>query len=255
MGGNSSTLSSTQVNTFMQQQTMNFANSTTQNVHAHGSIAQTISFAKSQFDGCTIGAVNKGQLTVQSEGKLSTQSTAALTSALSAAANNAIQQASTQSNGWLATGSNSTNQTQNIQNSVSSIINTTINNSTVQDILTQASGTQLIDGSGMRLKCDPKYRKPGPCGPDGSSGCDLMFSNEILVSAAAKGIADAVTSAISESSVVGSFVNTGGQSSSQSNAGIPLPDMNNVLIACVIICILLACCFAGGMLLLFMPKS
>jgi hypothetical protein len=255
MGGSSSTLSSTQVNTFMQQQTMNFANSTTQNVHAHGSIAQTINLAKSRFDGCRIAAVNKGQLTVQSEGKLSTQSTAALTSALSAAANNAIQQASTQSNGWLATGSNSTNQTQNIQNSVSSIINTTINNSTVQDILSQASGTQLTDGSGMTMTCDPKYRLPGPCGPDGSSGCDFMFNNDILVSAAAKGIADAVTSALSDSSVTGSFINKGGQTSDQKNGGIPLPDINIVFIACAIIFILLCCCCCGGIMLLFMSKS
>ena len=252
MGGSSSTLTSSQVNTFLQQQTTNFATSSSQSVSASGSVSQTITLANSTFNNCRVGLVNTAQLSVQSEGSLSTQSTASLTASLQAAANNAIQQASTQSNGWLATGSNTTNQTTDIQNTVSSIINTTISSSTVQNILAQASGTQLINGSGMNVTCDPRYTKSGPCGPDGSTGCDFMFNQSILVSATAKGIADAVTSALQNNSVVGSFINTSDQSAQQSNAG--LPDPTGMLIVCIVFFILVFCSFALGMGLIFMSK-
>jgi hypothetical protein len=252
MGGNSSTLSSTQVNNFMQKQTTSFASSTSQNVQASGTVAQLISLGNSEFTDCRFAVTNKATVGVTSQGSLSTNSTANLSSALQAAANNAIQQASTQSNGWLATGSNDSSQTTNIQNNVSHIIDTTIKSSTVQDILAQASGTQTIGGAGMKVRCNPKYSKPGKCDANDSSGCDFSFNNDIVMTVTAKGIADAITSAIENDSTVAQFVNSSSQTNDQSNGGIPIPEIGAIIAACVVLCILVACCLVGGGILMTM---
>lgn len=252
MGGNSSTLSATQVNTFMSKQTTNFASSNSQNVKATGSVSQFISLKGSEFTDCIFKAGNKATVGVTAQGNLSTKSTSSLVSALQAAATNKIDEAAKQSNGFLATGSNDSTQTTNIKNEVSSIIETTIKSDTVQDILAQASGTQNIDGSGAKFKCNPKYRKPGRCDDSDSSGCDFSFNNDLVMTVAARGIADALTESLQSSKVVGSFINESKQSSDQTNEGIPIPNIGAIIAACVVLCILVTCCLVGGGILLSM---
>jgi hypothetical protein len=226
---------------------MNFSSSTAQNVSASGAISQLVTLKGSKFTDCNVEVKNSAALTVTSKGTLTTKSTASLVSALSAAANNAIQQSSTQSNGWLATGSNSSNQSTNIQNNVSSIINTTINSSTVQNILAQASGSQIIDGSGLTVKCNPKYLP--------KSGYNFTFDNNILASSAATGIADAITEALSNDTVVGKFINSSEQETKQENEGLSLPDISGLLIPCIILLVICCCLLVGGGAFIMMSKS
>jgi hypothetical protein len=152
----------------------------------------------------------------------------------------------------MATGSNTSSQTTNIKNEVSNIIDTTIKSETVQDILAQASGTQNIDGSGSKFKCNPKYSKPGRCDASDSTGCDFSFNNDLVMTVSAKGIADALTESLQSSKVIGSFINESKQTDDQSNAGIPIPDIGAIIAACVVLCILVTCCLVGGGILLTM---
>ena len=258
-GSNSTTISSTAVNNFLNQQTNSISNSISQNVNASSQSMQVVTLAGAEFTDCNVAILQASNSQVNAKGTLSVSNTADLSSKLQAAADAKMTQMAQQSNsGMFASGTNNSNSSTSTVNDVKNIINTTITSKTVQDIIANASSSQIISAGGFKAKCNPKYTRPGPCGPEGTKGCNFVFDQNIRISATASGIADAVTKAIQESSTVGKFVTDTAQTSDQSNTGLQLPDFSGMIAglgaAGALVCICCSCmCFLLFALIL-MPK-
>jgi hypothetical protein len=191
MGGNSSKSAVQQTNEFFNQQTNSFMSSLNQNVSATAGARQSVNLADTNFTGCRVNVSQGAQTTVTASGSLSSQNVQDLTTKLQNDAKNAIDNAASQKSGFLAPSvANSASATTDLKNKVTNIIQNTMSSSTVQNIVANAQNNQKIDAGKMVATCDPKYRNPGEY--------DFNFDQNILQSVTAKGVADAITNALSD---------------------------------------------------------
>lgn len=191
MGGNQSKSSVQQVNEFFNKQTNSFMSSVSQNVSATASARQSINLSDAQFTGCRVNASQGATTNITASGTLKTQNVQDLKTKLQNDAKTAIDNAAAQKSGFLAPSiANSASATTDLKNKVTNIIENTMSSTTVQNILAQATNNQNINAGKMVATCDPKYRLPGEY--------DFNFDQNILQSVTAKGIADAITNALSD---------------------------------------------------------
>lgn len=191
MGGNQSKSSVQQVNDFFNKQTNTFMSSVSQNVSATAGARQSVNLADTSFTGCRVNVSQGAQTTVSASGTLTSQNVQDLKTKLQNDAKTAIDNAAAQKSGFLAPSvANSASATTNLKNNVTNIIENTMSSSTVQNIVANAQNNQKINAGKMVATCDPKYRLPGEY--------DFNFDQNILQSVTAKGIADAITNALSD---------------------------------------------------------
>lgn len=213
MGGNSSKSSVQQVNEFFNQTTNSFMSSVSQNVSASASSRQTANFNDATFKGCRVKLSQGTSITVGASGELKSENLQDLTTQLANSSNAAIDNAATQSSGFLAPSiMNSADARTNLKNQVTNIITNTMSSQTVQDIIATSINNQDINASRMYAECNPEYRLPGEY--------DFEFDQNVLQSVTAKGIADALTKALTDT-IVENTTSTGvSQSATQQTRGL-----------------------------------
>jgi hypothetical protein len=213
MGGNSSKSTVEQTNEFFNQQTNSFMSSLNQTVSATGSTIQTIDASHATFDGCYVDMSQNATTILNASGTLTSDNLQQLTSTLSNSANTAIDNMASQRSGFLAPQiMNSAEAQTNLKNKVSTTINNTMQSSTVQSILANAKNYQNKDLSHFTAKCYPEFHTPGEF--------DYVFDQNIMQSATAKGIADAITKSLVDNTEVNSMVTGIKQTSNQENSGL-----------------------------------
>lgn len=213
MGGNSSKSSVQQTNEFFNKQTNSFMSSLNQNVSASAGARQSINLADAQFTGCRVNASQGAQTTVTASGTLSSQNTQDLKTKLQNDSKAAIDNAAAQKSGFLAPSvANSASATTDLKNKVTNIIENTMSSSTVQNIIANAQNNQSINAGKMIATCDPKYRLPGEY--------DYNFDQQILQSVTAKGIADAITNALSDTIATATTDTAVKQTATQQTQGV-----------------------------------
>lgn len=198
MGGNSSKSSTTQVNEFFNKTTNSFVSENSQKVQASALNTNTLLFPRAQFKGCRVSIRQSIDSETVATGQMNSQNIQDLTAKLKADANTAIDTAAAQKNGFLTPAiGNSTSATTNVKNQVTNIIENTMSSKNVQDIFAHAQNKNFADYSDMYYECDPQYKSPGKCGPDDTTGCDFVVDQNIKAKVVAKGVADALTKALS----------------------------------------------------------
>ena len=191
MGGNSSKSAVQQTNEFFNKQTNSFMSSVSQNVSATAGARQSVNLADTNFTGCRVNVSQGASTTLTASGTLKSQNVQDLKAKLQNDAKTAIDNAASQKSGFLAPSvANSASATTDLKNKVTNIIENTMSSSTVQNIVANAQNNQSINAGKMVATCDPKYRLPGEY--------DFNFDQNILQSVTAKGIADALTTALSD---------------------------------------------------------
>ena len=198
MGGNSSKSSTTQVNDFFNKTTNSFVSENSQKVQASALNTNTLLFPRAQFKGCRVSIRQSIDSETVATGQMNSQNIQDLTAKLKADANTAIDNSASQKNGFLTPAvGNSTSATTNVKNQVTNIIENTMSSKNVQDIFAHAQNKNFADYSDMYYECDPQYKSPGKCGPDDTTGCDFVVDQNIKAKVVAKGVADALTKALS----------------------------------------------------------
>ena len=198
MGGNSSKSSTTQVNEFFNKTTNSFISENSQKVQASSLNTNTLLFPRAQFRGCRVSIRQSIDSDTIATGQMNSQNIQDLTAKLKSDANSAIDTAAAQKNGFLTPAiGNSTSATTNLKNNVTNIIENTMNSKTVQDIFAHANNKNFGDYSDLYYECDPMYKSAGKCGSDDTTGCDFVVDQNIKAKVEAKGVADALTKALS----------------------------------------------------------
>jgi hypothetical protein len=198
MGGSSSKSSTTQVNEFFNKTTNSFVSENSQKVQASALNTNTLLFPRAQFKFCRVSIRQSIDSETVATGQMNSQNIQDLTTKLKNDANSAIDTAASQKNGFLsASVGNSTSATTNLKTNVTNIIENTMSSKTVQDIFAHAENKNFADYSDMYYECDPMYKLPGRCGPDDTTGCDFVVDQNIKAKVVAKGVADAITKALS----------------------------------------------------------
>jgi hypothetical protein len=198
MGGNKSKSSTSQVNDFFNQTTNSFVSENSQKVQASALNTNTLLFPRAQFKGCRVAIHQSIDSDVVATGQMNSQNVQDLTTKLKSDANTAIDTAAQQKNGFLAPAiANSTSATTDVKNKVTNIIQNTMSSKTVQDIFANAQNKNFADYSDLYYECDPQYKTPGKCGTDDTTGCDFVVDQNIKSKVVAKGVADALTKALS----------------------------------------------------------
>jgi hypothetical protein len=164
----------------------------------------------------------------------------------SEAAANIDQQAKT-SQGFLAPsfGNSSTSST-DIKNKVNTVIDNTMKSSKVQDIFARANNTNDADFSGVEYEC---YAWQSP------EDRQIVVDQNIKATVVAKGVADAITQAISKDEVLGSLVTDVKQTATTESKGLDdlvgaifggLAGMYGIVALIVICCCCICCCALVG---------
>ena len=197
MGGNQSKSAVQQTNEFFNKQTNSFMSSTSQNVSATAGARQSINLADTSFTGCRVNASQGATTTLTAAGTLRTENLQDLKTKLQNDAKTAIDNAAAQKSGFLAPSvANSASATTDLKNKVTNIIENTMKSSTVQNIFANANNIQNLAAPNLKYVCDPAYRTPGPCSSKDQSGCDFVADQNIVSNVTAKGVADALTKAL-----------------------------------------------------------
>ena len=213
MGGNSSKSAVQQTNEFFNKTTNSFMSSTSQNVQATAGSRQVADFSNSEFTNCRVNVSQGTSVNVTASGVLKTENIQDLATKLKNDAAAAIDNAATQKNGFLAPAvANSAEATTNLKTTVTNIIDNTMQSTTVQDIVAASLANQTINAAKMVGKCDPQYRLPGEY--------DFNFDQNILQSVTAKGVADALTKALTDTIVANTSDAKVKSSSTQENKGL-----------------------------------
>ena len=213
MGGNQSKSSVQQVNEFFNKQTNSFMSSLNQSVSATGGTRQSVSLADTKFTGCYVNVTQATTATVTASGTLKSENIQDLTTKLQNDAKTEIDNAAAQKSGFLAPSvANSAEATTDLKNKVTNIIENTMSSTTVQNIIANAQNNQDINASRMVGECDPKYHLAGEY--------DFNFDQNILQSVTAKGVADAITTALSDTITQNTTDTTVKQKSTQETQGL-----------------------------------
>lgn len=170
------------------------------------------SFKGATITGCAINLKQDITSDTVATGELTAQNIQDLTTTLANSANTAIQNASTQQNGFLAPSiANSAQASTNLQNHVTNIIQNTMESDTVQNIFAKAKNTNAADFSNVTYTCQP-WQSP--------ESATITIDQNIKATVVAKGVADALTQAITNDSVVNAATTSVQQSATQQNAGL-----------------------------------
>jgi hypothetical protein len=246
MGGNQSSTKSSVTNKFLTDVSTNFMSSLNQNVSATGGTKQTINLSGSTFNGCRVKASQGASVTASASGTLTVQNQQDLTTKLQNEMKNKLEQAATQQNGFLSPSfANSANAVSDVVNESNNVIKTTMESSTVQNIVAKALSNQDINSSSLWMQCDPQYRNAGEY--------DFELDQNVLQNITAKGIADAITSQMQKNSVLNSAITDLKQTATQKNSG--LDDLVKALtgiwgiIGLIICCVIIGAIVALPMLL------
>jgi hypothetical protein len=213
MGGNSSKSAVEQTNEFFNKTTNNFMSSLNQTVQASGGTRQVANLSDSNFTNCRVNVSQGTTTNVTASGTLKSENIQDLKTKLQNDSKAAIDNAAAQKSGFLAPSiANSAEATTNLKNKVTNIIENTMQSSTVQNIVATALSNQDINAAKMVATCDPKYRAPGEY--------DFNFDQNILQSVTAKGIADALTTALGDTITANTTDTTVKQTATQQTQGV-----------------------------------
>lgn len=247
MGGNSSKTSVQQTNEFMTKITNSFVSENSQKVSAQANNINAASFRGAKIRGCAVRVNQSITSDTVATGKMTTQNIQDLTSKLKSESAAAIDQQAKTSTGFLAPafGNSSTSST-NIKNKVDTIIDNTMKSSTVQDIFARANNTNDADFAGVEYECfqwqSPEERS-------------IIVDQNIKSTVVAKGVADAITQAISKDEVLGSLVTDVKQTATTESKGADdlvkaifdgITGIYGVIALIVILCCCLCCCALIG---------
>jgi hypothetical protein len=184
-----------------------------QNVSATAGARQSINLADTSFTGCRVNVSQGAQTTLAASGTLKTENIQDLKTKLQNDAQTAIDNAAAQKSGFLAPSvMNSATAVTDLKTTVTNIIDSTMSSTTVQNIVANAQNNQLINAGKMVATCDPQYRLPGEY--------DFNFDQNILQSVTAKGIADALTKALSDTITANTTNTSVQQSATQETQGL-----------------------------------
>ena len=221
MGGSSSKSAVQQTNEFFNKTTNTFMSENSQNVSASSLNTNTLLFPRSKFIKCRTSVNQNIDSDVVATGQMTTENIQDLTTKLKNDAQAAIDNAATQNTGFLATSvANSTTAVSDLKTTVTNIIDNTMKTSTVQNIFVNAQNKNFADYSDLYYECDPAYKLPGGCGKDDTSGCDFVIDQNIKSKVVAKGVADAITKALTDTIIANTSDTSVQQSATQENAGV-----------------------------------
>jgi hypothetical protein len=197
MGGNQSKSAVQQTNEFFNKTTNSFISENSQQVQASSLNSQNMDFSGANFSKCRAAFIQSINSTVVASGKMTTQNINDLTEKLKTDAKTQIDNAASQKSGFLAPSvANSASATTDLKTKVTNIIDTTMKSSTVQNIFANANNIQNLTSPKITFECDPAYRTPGACSSKDQTGCDFVADQNIVSNVTAKGVADALTKAL-----------------------------------------------------------
>ena len=197
MGGNTSKSAVQQTNEFFNKTTNSFMSSNSQQVQASSLNSQNMDFSGAEFVKCKAAFIQSINSTVVASGQMTTQNINDLTAKLKNDAQTQIDNAASQKSGFLAPSvANSASATTDLKNKVTNIIENTMKSETVQKIFANANNIQNLASPKLKYECDPAYRTPGACSSKDQTGCDFVADQNIVSNVTAKGVADALTKAL-----------------------------------------------------------
>ena len=249
MGGNTSKTSVQQTNEFMNQITNSFVSENSQKVSAQSTNINAASFRGAKIKGCGVKINQSITSDTVATGKMTTQNVQDLSAKLKSEAAAKIDQAAATKQGFLAPSfGNSSTASTDIKNKVSTVIDNTMKSSTVQDIFARANNTNDADFSGVEYEC---YAWQSP------EDRQIVVDQNIKATVVAKGVADAITQAISKDEVLGSLVTDVKQTATTESKGLDdlvgaifsgLTGMYGIVALVVICCCCICCCGLIGVL-------
>ena len=247
MGGNSSKTSVQQTNEFMTKISNSFVSENSQKVSAQSNNINAASFRGAKIKGCGVRINQSITSDTVATGKMTVQNIQDLSSKLKSESAAAIDQQAKTSQGFLAPSfGNSSTASTDIKNKVNTVIDNTMKSSTVQDIFARANNTNDADFSGVEYECfawqSPEDRQ-------------IVVDQNIKATVVAKGVADAITQAISKDEVLGSLVTDVKQTATTESKGLDdlvsaifsgITGIYGVIALIVICCCCILCCVLVG---------
>jgi len=247
MGGNTSKTSVQQTNEFMTKITNSFVSENSQKVSAQSNNINAASFRGAKIKGCAVKVNQSITSDTVATGKMTVQNIQDLTAKLKSESAAAIDQQAKTTTGFLAPafGNSSTSAT-DIKNKVDTVIDNTMKSSTVQDIFARANNTNSADFAGVEYECfqwqSPEERA-------------IIVDQNIKATVVAKGVADAITQALSKDEVLGSLVTDVKQTATTESKGLDdlvkaifegITGIYGVIALIVICCCCVCCCVLIG---------
>jgi hypothetical protein len=221
MGGSSSKSAVQQTNEFFNKTTNTFMSENSQNVAASALNTNTLLFPRAMFKNCRTTINQTIDSDVVATGQMTTENIQDLTTKLQNDAKAAIDNAATQNTGFLSpTVANSATAVSDLKTTVTNVIDNTMKSSTVQSIFANAQNKNFADFSDLYYECDSAFKTPGSCNAKDSTGCDFVVDQNIKSKVVAKGVADAITKALTATIVANTSDTALKQSATQKNAGI-----------------------------------
>lgn len=245
MGGNQSKATAKVTNDFLTKITSDFISSTSQSVSATGGSKQTVNLSGASFNGCRVNVSQGASTTATASGTLTTENQQALAVDLQNKMAEKIAQSAEQKNGFLAPAfGNSAQTVSDVANRSNTVISSTMSSSTVQNIFAKAISNQDVNASGLWMECNPQYRLPGEY--------DFNLDQNIYQNITATGVADAITSAMQNDTLLNEAITDLSQKATQTNAG--LDDLVKAICSgygLIAVVIILFCCALFLLPLLF----
>ncbi len=207
--GNTTSNAITKVNEVTTTATNNFFQQNLNETTTISNNTQTISLVGAKITNCGLTVKQNIVSSTTIKGQLTSENLTDFVSSLKNAANTEIDQQAEQKNGWLSTSiANDVNNRQDIKNKVNNIIENTITLSNMNKIYTDVTNRQLLDLENIEITCS-QYRKQ-----------DIDLSQNIQSQLIADGIADLLTTAMTDLIQENSDDTRSGQRASQQNTGL-----------------------------------
>lgn len=209
MGGNQSSTRSTTTNEFLNQATLSFMASHSQNVTAQSIGVNAADFSRAVITNCDVKISQNIDTSTVATGEMKTQDQADLTTSLQNAMENRIRQEADQHSGVLAASvQNSASATSDVINRTKNIISSTINSSIVQTIFATANNMNRSDFSQLVYTCSPNNPRT------------ITLDQTIKAQVVARGVSEAIVSAMQNDSVVNSAITDLSLTARQSTSGL-----------------------------------
>ena len=247
MGGNSSKSAVQQTNEFFNKTTNSFISENSQKVAASSVNVNSINLAKAKIKGCAVNLNQSIDATVVATGSMSTENVDQLTAKLKTDATTAIDNAAATKSGFLSPSvANSSSATTNLKTTVTNIIENTMVSKNVQDIFAAGRNNNAADLTGLELECTndmpPELRK-------------LDVNQAIKSSVMAKGVANALTKALTDVVADNTVATEVKQTATTENKGLDdlvsaifsgLTGIYGIVALVVICCACICCCVLLG---------
>jgi len=248
MGGNSSKSAVQQTNEFFNKTTNSFISENSQKVAASSVNVNQIKLSSAKIKGCAINLNQSIDATVVATGSMTTENVNELTAKLKTDASTAIDNAAATKSGFLSPSvANSSTATTNLKTTVTNIIENTMVSKNVQDIFAAGRNNNAADLTGLELECTsdmpPELRR-------------LDVNQAIKSSVMAKGVANALTKALTDVVAENTVVTDVKQTATTENKG--LDDLVSAIfsgltgiygvyaIICICICCICCCVLIGA---------